>query len=493
MATASMPGRPVFDSCPSHGASAVKSTADSLRWIGSLDAASISAALTAAADIGILLDRDGIIQGITTAGSEQPLPDTDDWIGLPLTETVTVECKAKAEALLRSARTGEQSRSRHLNHVVPDGPDLPILYRALAVGDQGWMVAIGRDMRALADLQQRLVDTQQAVDREYAELRHLETRYRLVLRMSSEAVVVVDARTREVVEANPAATALLGIEPGRRFPETLGESGNGEVQALLAKVQSLGKVRCARVNVPGQVGEQAGEIEICASLFRSNGTGQFLVRAAPASVAPTSEPEHAALLDLVAAAPDGFVVTGADGTVLDANEAFLDLAQIASLDQVRGVSLDHWLGRPGVDLNVLTASLREHRTVKLFSTTLRSEHGTVEPVEISAASIPADDGIRHGFVIRPVSRRPGTERGRPYKVPQSADQLKEMVGRVPLKELVRETTDLIERLCIEAALEITGDNRASAAEMLALSRQSLYVKLRRYGLVSDADDPQTQR
>jgi len=47
---------------------------------------------------------------------------------------------------------------------------------------------------------------------------------------------------------------------------------------------------------------------------------------------------------------------------------------------------------------------------------------------------------------------------------------------------VREATDVIERLCIEAALELTGDNRASAAEMLGLSRQSLYVKLRRYGL-----------
>ena len=45
-----------------------------------------------------------------------------------------------------------------------------------------------------------------------------------------------------------------------------------------------------------------------------------------------------------------------------------------------------------------------------------------------------------------------------------------------------ETTDVIERLCIEAALELTRDNRASAAEMLGLSRQSLYVKLRRYGL-----------
>ena len=40
----------------------------------------------------------------------------------------------------------------------------------------------------------------------------------------------------------------------------------------------------------------------------------------------------------------------------------------------------------------------------------------------------------------------------------------------------------IERLCIEAALELSSDNRASAAELLGLSRQSLYVKLRRYGL-----------
>jgi len=51
-----------------------------------------------------------------------------------------------------------------------------------------------------------------------------------------------------------------------------------------------------------------------------------------------------------------------------------------------------------------------------------------------------------------------------------------------LKDLVRETTDMIERLYIEAALELTGNNRASAAEMLGLSRQSLYVKLHRYGL-----------
>jgi transcriptional regulator PpsR len=103
-------------------------------------------------------------------------------------------------------------------------------------------------------------------------------------------------------------------------------------------------------------------------------------------------------------------------------------------------------------------------------------------VEISAVSVDLQGQSWLGFAIRNVERRRVTD-GRPTReLPRSVEQLTELVGRVSLKELVRETTDVIERLCIEAALELTGDNRASAAEMLGLSRQSLYVKLRRYGL-----------
>jgi transcriptional regulator PpsR len=87
-----------------------------------------------------------------------------------------------------------------------------------------------------------------------------------------------------------------------------------------------------------------------------------------------------------------------------------------------------------------------------------------------------------GFTIRDVGRRLPTEGEGLKGLPQSVNQLTDLVGRVPLKEIVGETTDLIEKLCIEAALELTRDNRASAAEILGLSRQSLYVKLRRYGL-----------
>jgi transcriptional regulator PpsR len=112
--------------------------------------------------------------------------------------------------------------------------------------------------------------------------------------------------------------------------------------------------------------------------------------------------------------------------------------------------------------------------------------GSVVDVEVSAVSVTSGRDRAFGFVIRDVGRRLGggslqaANAERPQ--PRTVEQLTELVGRVPLKDLVGETTDIIERLCIEAALELTQDNRAAAAEMLGLSRQSLYVKLRRHGL-----------
>jgi transcriptional regulator PpsR len=120
--------------------------------------------------------------------------------------------------------------------------------------------------------------------------------------------------------------------------------------------------------------------------------------------------------------------------------------------------------------------------VRLFSTTLRGEYGSTAEVEISAVSVPEGPEPCFGFTMRNVGRRLAVEPRAGRELPRSVEQLTELVGRVSLKDLVRETTDVIERLCIEAALELTRDNRASAAEMLGLSRQSLYVKLRRYGL-----------
>jgi DNA-binding NtrC family response regulator len=60
--------------------------------------------------------------------------------------------------------------------------------------------------------------------------------------------------------------------------------------------------------------------------------------------------------------------------------------------------------------------------------------------------------------------------------------LTDKLGKAPLKSLVNETVGLVERHYIEAALETTDGNRSAAAKMLGLSRQSLYMKLARYGI-----------
>ena len=120
--------------------------------------------------------------------------------------------------------------------------------------------------------------------------------------------------------------------------------------------------------------------------------------------------------------------------------------------------------------------------MRLFATRLRGEYGSENEVEISAVAAPNNGGQSYGFIIRNVGQRLKAAIPTEPKLPRSVEQLTELVGRLSLKEIVRQTTDVIERLCIEAALELTGNNRASAAEMLGLSRQSLYVKLRRYDL-----------
>jgi transcriptional regulator PpsR len=188
------------------------------------------------------------------------------------------------------------------------------------------------------------------------------------------------------------------------------------------------------------------------------------------------------LLKIIEAAPDGFVVADMDGRVVSANQAFLDMIQISSEEQARGEPLDRWLGRTGVDLEVLIANLRQHGSVRLFATTLQGEYGAPDEVEISGTLVRNGGRACCGFVIRAVGRRLVTESPVARTLPRSVEQLTELIGRVTLKDLVRDATDMIERMCIEAALRLTDDNRASAAELLGLSRQSLYVKLRRYGL-----------
>jgi transcriptional regulator PpsR len=455
------------------------------KWLGTLDIEETAALIAAAADVALIVNGGGVIRDVAFGSEELSAEGYSKWLGQPWADTVTVESRPKVEALLRDASAHAPPRWRHINHPSARGTDVPMLYSAVQLGHEGRIMAVGRDLRAIAALQQRLVDAQQSMERDYWRLRHVETRYRLLFQMASEAVLIVDASTQKVIEANPAAGQLLGDSGrrviGRPFPEGFDADSTQTIQALLAAVRGGGRADDVRV----RSSDGRREFLVSASLFRQENSSLFLLRLSPlqanalSAVVPKSSSR---VLKVVESAPDGFVVTDPDGRILTANRAFIDLAQLATEEQARGESLDRWLGRPGVDLNVLIANLRQHGSVRLFATTLRGEQGSTADVEISAVSVRHGEQPCLGFTIRNVGRRLPANSRAGRELPRSVEQLTELVGRVPLKDLVREATDLIERLCIEAALELTRDNRASAAEMLGLSRQSLYVKLRRYGL-----------
>jgi transcriptional regulator PpsR len=306
----------------------------------------------------------------------------------------------------------------------------------------------------------------------------------LLLQTSLDAIFILDGTTHAVVEANPQARALIAEGTRRRsagLKDIFAPDSVPAVQALLATVRATGRGDDVRANLI----EENRDVLVVASQFREDPASFFLVRIAATQGDPNnvSIPKlKSKLLKLVESAPDGFVVTDLEGRVMTANAAFLDMAQLPTEELVRSEPLSRWVGRPGVEVDVLVANLLQRGSVRLFATTLQGEHGVVADVEICAASVMNGGRQCFGFAIRNVGRRLQPEPREGAVLPRSIQQLTELIGRVALKDLVRESTDVIERLCIETALEMTGDNRASAAEMLGLSRQSLYVKLRRYGL-----------
>ncbi|OZB39860.1 MAG: hypothetical protein B7X48_07345 [Acidiphilium sp. 34-60-192] len=112
--------------------------------------------------------------------------------------------------------------------------------------------------------------------------------------------------------------------------------------------------------------------------------------------------------------------------------------------------------------------------------TLNGEHGAATAVEISAGT----EGNLIGMILRDVSRRLNSPS--PATIEDSiraALQSRRWATNQPnLPDAVDTATAIIERHYILEALDHAAGNRKAAAATIGLSRQSLYMKMLRYGL-----------
>jgi len=466
--------------------------------LGDLDTASVARLVGAASDVTVVMNGDGVILDTSFQSGQllEALNDSAGWVGQTFGAVVAPDSRAKTAALLQDAMEHGQPRWRHINHRATDGRSIPILYCCVETGGNGRMMAFGRDLSAVSALQQRLVNAQQSMERDYARLRNIEERYRLLFRQSSDAVLIFDPVRGQIIEANAAASALCGLGTadvsGRPLIEVLDTDGLADVQAQISSIRAGSRLE----DVPAVLSHSGCAVTLRMARVAQENATQVLIRMVPVQPVPsvpTAPGTKVILLRMVENMPDAFVVTDAEGNVITVNAAFLEMVHLRHEDEVVDQPLDRWVGATGVDMSVVAANLRSRGVVRFFSTTVGGEHGATAQVEISAVAVPGGGQPALGFAIRNVGARVtmGLQASQSQSDPalppgkhlsRSVEQLTELIGRVSLKDLVRESTEVIERLAIEAALELTNDKRASAAERLGLSRQSLYVKLRRYGI-----------
>ena len=453
-----------------------------------LDSASFAQLLSGVSDLTLVLDSSGVIEDVSSGRDTLVTLGCQSWVGRRWIDTVTPESQIKVEDLLSEAAEGLPPRWRHINHPASSGHDVPLQYIVLGMGRSGKRVALARDLEGIAELQRRLVETQQSMERDYLRLRHIEARYRVLFDTSSEAVMLVDATTQRVLEANASAQTLLrdGARRlvGREIRECFEAASQSEIQSLLRMALATGRIEMCSA-LPAGLG---ASWTVSATVFRQEGGPQFLVRLAPreASTERVGMGSASALSEAMERFPDGWLLTDTQGVVKSVNDEGMVLLGLTASSQVVGHPLERWLLRGGVDWGVLNTNLRQQLPVRNFATEVRTLSGLTLPVEISAVSLNRPEPM-YAFFLRDIERRHPGASPVTQGLAGTLGDIAQLVGRRPIKDIVGEAVDTIERMCIESALQLTHDNRASAAEMLGLSRQSLYVKLRRFGMIADSE------
>jgi transcriptional regulator PpsR len=427
-----------------------------------------------------MLDMNAVIKDVTLSNTVAG-EFVKTWLGRSWIDTVAEGGVEKVRNILDDVRSRGVSAYRPILQRFPSGLELPIEYTAVRLGEAGGFVAIGRDLNASSELQSRLVAAQQAMERDYWKLRDVETRYRLLFDASNEAVLVLTEGELRVADANPAAIRTLGLTKGWDFLGELSPRERDAFRSMLARVNETGRA-------PGgvfHIGSMRAPWIIRASLMNDDQIVAYMIQLVPVNdgrlASPLPEPVDVA--SLLHRNPDGFVVLDRDGFVQQANPAFLGLVQVGSEAAVLGQPIDRWFHQPEAQIDALLGRLRQPGGVQMLMTTLAGELGANTEVEISFAGDSDGDFTLVGVTLRDVAARTATTgdgSAPPLSLPQTD-------GKTPLKDLVRKAVEVVERHYLESALATAKGNRTAAAELLGLSRQSLYSKLNRYSLDGGLD------
>ena len=438
------------------------------------------------ADVGVVISDTGTILSVLANPSNDAFLRIEKWENKDIRTTLTIESVSKFESRLAEF-LGDQQRVRpvELNHT--DGSvrwESPVRYSFHHIGPEGAILLLGRDLGPIAEMQQQLVEAQLSIERDYESQREFDTRFRVLMESTSEAIVFVSVLTGEITEANAAAVALVDRPVQNLLGNQFSGCFEGRKRGDMVDTLTSNAISDLKKKMTAELRGNGAAVEIFPTLFRAAGERILLCRLMPQDE-NTLRPDDLShnLQSLYAVGPEAIVFTSGAGEVLSANDAFLDMIDVAQDINVRGRSFSDYLQRGSVDFKVMAENAARAGRMRNYATKLSGEYGSPRAVDISITMLMAGQQPVFAFVLRDASRAEVTQ-SRPHpSSDESMRSIAKLVGSATLRDIVSETTDVVEKMCIETAVELTMNNRVAAAEMLGLSRQSLYVKLRKFDLL----------
>ncbi|MFN4099790.1 MAG: transcriptional regulator PpsR [Pararhodobacter sp.] len=460
-----------------------------------MDSDLLSGIVAALADVALVVDDSATLHSVSVRDDSSPLNIFSGSIGRSVENVLTKDSIPKLHRRLRDLRARGQGGdfSGHvwceLTHLIAHGETAPVRYSIHMLPDSKQFLMLGTDQRPVIELQQQLVSAQIAMERDYESRREVDTRFRMAMETTRDAILFISVATRRIIEINGVGADLLGAGRSELTGVDIGHEFEGITSADLME-RSLATSTTERPQ-PVEVLTRRTQkrLALHPRLFRAAGERLLIVRLEKAGSAPTAsaDPLDENLRQLYAKGVDGMVFTDREGIILSASESFLNLTDSPTLASVKGRSLADFLVRGAIDLTVMLENALRVGHLRVYPTRLRTDFNGQLQVEISATWISDGPQPVLALIVRDSGR---IDAQRPGVGPTDAGiaNVMELVGSTPLKDIVSETTDIVEKMCIENAIELTRNNRVAAAEMLGLSRQSLYVKLRKFGLISREND-----
>jgi transcriptional regulator PpsR len=447
-----------------------------------------------ASDIALVIDEQGVIRDVAE-GPATVSAQAIAWVGRRFEDIASSDSRNKVKLLLDEALSKGVTRRREINHPSDAGASVPVAWTAVRLGQTGPVVAVGRDLRAVSAIQQRMVDAQQDLERDYWRRRQVEQRYRQLFRVANDAVLVLDAESLKLLDCNELAAELFGATAADAgpapWPDTLPGPARAAVIELLLAARSSD--RAAEIRVRAGVGELP--LEISATPLRINQQPELLVRARRHGL----EDDHAAAGSLarqVDEAGDAVVITDSSGRIQMANVTFTRLVAHGDDAALRGRLLGALVGDDsGAWMALLALALQDGispaRPLELLVGGLR------QPVRVQASLLTDGEQLAVGFTLRlegtasaagrqdsAGTRAPG-HAGAPH-TERAALRAAAHLGQAPLGELLARAVAEIERDLIELALERCAGRLVAATVLLGLPEDELRRRMQALGMASAA-------